>query len=162
MLNGFKLRELFVVPDAAKQTFFYGINFEFSDNADHWDEHRYTNEIRPILGLHLGKVDLIVNPILDNSYKGFVNLDFAPSFRVAYNVSEQWAFALEEYADFGPLRQFLPTDQQSHQLFAVIDYKSEQFNVEAGLGFGMTPASDGLVAKLMISKDLYTPPKQKK
>src|SRR5579871_1112357 len=47
VFNGVKVRELFVVPDAAKQTFFYGINFEFSFNADHWDEHRYTSEIRP-------------------------------------------------------------------------------------------------------------------
>src|SRR5579862_7837852 len=36
VLNGFKVRELFVVPHAAEQTFFYGINFEFSSNAKHW------------------------------------------------------------------------------------------------------------------------------
>jgi hypothetical protein len=30
--NGFKLRELFVKPHAADQTFFYGVNFEFSVN----------------------------------------------------------------------------------------------------------------------------------
>src|SRR5215475_3641172 len=28
--NGFKLRALFVVPDAASRPFFYGVNFEFS------------------------------------------------------------------------------------------------------------------------------------
>src|SRR3984957_18928442 len=33
VLNGFKVRELFVVPHAAEQTFFYGINFEFSYNG---------------------------------------------------------------------------------------------------------------------------------
>jgi hypothetical protein len=35
VLNGFKVRELFVVPHAAEQPFFYGINFEFSYNAEH-------------------------------------------------------------------------------------------------------------------------------
>jgi hypothetical protein len=154
VLNGFKVRELFVVPDAAKQTFFYGINFEFSYNAAHWDPNRYTQEIRPIIGWHLGKFDLIVNPIFDNSYMGFKNLDFAPSARIAYNISDKWAVAIEEYADFGVIQHFLPGDQQSHQLFAVIDYKGEPINVEAGLGFGLTPASDGLVAKLMLSHDL--------
>jgi hypothetical protein len=34
-LNGVKLRELFVVPNAAEQTLFYGCNFEFSYNAKH-------------------------------------------------------------------------------------------------------------------------------
>jgi hypothetical protein len=157
VLNGFKIRELFVVPDAAKQTFFYGVNFEFSYNAEHWDPNRLTQEIRPIFGWHLGKYDFIINPILDNSYMGFKNLDFAPSTRVAYNMNDTWAIALEEYADFGPLQRFDPTSQQSHQLFAVVDYKGEPFNIEAGVGFGLTSASDGLVAKLMISRDLIVP-----
>ena len=56
VLNGFKVRELFVVPHAAEQTFFYGINFEFSYNARHWDPNLYSSEIRPIIGWHLGKV----------------------------------------------------------------------------------------------------------
>ncbi len=154
VLSGFKVRELFVVPHAAQQTFFYGINFEFSYNAEHWDPNRFTQEMRPIIGWHLGKFDLIVNPILDNSWKGFKNLDFAPSARVAYNISDKWAVAVEEYADFGVIEHFLPGDQQSHQVFGVIDYKGEPFDIEAGLGFGLTPASDGLVAKLMLSHDL--------
>ena len=83
--NGYKLRALFVKPDAAHQHFFYGVNFEFSYNTAHWDQNRYTQEIRPIIGWHLGPVDLIVNPILDNSYKGFSQLEFAPATRIAYN-----------------------------------------------------------------------------
>jgi hypothetical protein len=153
-LNGFKLRELFVSPHAADRTFFYGINFEFSYNAKHWDPDLYSSEIRPILGWHLGKFDFIVNPIFDNSWKGFKNLDFAPSARVAYNFSSSWAVALEQYADFGVIERFLPGNQQSQQLFGVVDYKGEPVNVEAGLGFGLTGASDRLVAKLMLSRDL--------
>ena len=65
--NGFKIRTLFVEPDAANRTFFYGVNFEFSWNTAHWDQRRNTQEIRPILGWHLGDVEVIVNPILDNS-----------------------------------------------------------------------------------------------
>src|SRR5579862_725105 len=105
VLNGFKVRELFVVPHAAEQRFFYGINFEFSYNAKHWDPDTYSSEIRPIMGLHLGKFDLIVNPIFDNSWKGFKNLDFAPSARIAYNLSNTWAVAVEEYADFGVIQK---------------------------------------------------------
>ncbi len=102
--NGFKVRALFVEPDAANQRFFYGVNFEFSWNTAHWDPSRHTQEIRPIVGWHLGALDIIVNPILDNSYKGFSRLDFAPATRVAYNFDKTWAIAAEEYADFGPLR----------------------------------------------------------
>jgi hypothetical protein len=153
-LNGFKLRALFVTPNAADKSFFYGINFEFSYNAKHWDTDRYTSEIRPIVGWRFGKVDLIVNPILDNSWKGFSALDFAPSTRLAWNFSNAWAVAAEEYADFGPLKHFYSGDRQSHQLFAVIDYSGAPMDIEAGLGFGLTPASDNLVFKLILSKDL--------
>jgi hypothetical protein len=157
VLDGFKVRELFVLPDAAKQTFFYGMNFEFSYNAKHWDENRYTSEIRPIIGWHLGKFDFIINPILDNSWKGFNQLDFAPCARIAYNISQTWAVAVEHYSDFGPIKQFLPANQQSQQLFGVVDYKSDEINVEAGVGLGLTGASDRLVIKLMLSRDLYKP-----
>ena len=105
----------------------------------------------------MGKFDFIVNPILDNSWTGVKNLDFAPSVRVAYNVDKTWAFAAELYSDYGAIKGFLPFDQQSQQLFGAVDYKTEQFNIEAGLGFGLTPASDRLVVKLMISRDLYKP-----
>jgi hypothetical protein len=157
VLNGFKVRELFVVPHAAERTFFYGVNFEFSYNSTHWDSNRYTSEIRPIIGWHLGKFDFIINPILDNSWTGFNNLDFAPSVRVAYNLSKIWAVATELYSDYGPLKHFLPAVEQSQQLFGVLDYKSDDFNIEAGVGFGLTPASDRLVVKLMISRDIYKP-----
>ena len=152
--DGFKLRTLFVEPDAAKRNFFYGVNFEFSFNGRHWDPDRYTSEIRPILGWRFGKVDLILNPILDNSWKGVSRLDFAPSTRVDYNVSDTWALAVEEYADFGEIRHFARARDQSHQLFAVIDYNGKPINVEAGVGFGLTPASDRLTLKLILSRDL--------
>jgi len=157
VLDGFKIRELFVVPHAAEQPFFYGINFEFSYNAAHWDPYRSTSEIRPIFGWHLGQFDFIINPILDNSWTGFNNLDFAPAIRLAYNVSKTWAVAAEMYSDYGVIKHFLPFDQQSQQLWGVVDYKGENFNIEAGVGFGLTPASDRLIMKLMISRDIYKP-----
>ena len=152
--NGTKLRALFVSPDADSRTFFYGVNFEFSYNEPGWDTKRFTSEIRPIIGWHLGKVDLIFNPILDNSYEGISRLDFAPATRFAYHVSEKLALALEEYDDFGPLRGFYAGRDQSHQLFAVADFNTGPVSVEAGVGFGLTPASDKLVLKLILSSDL--------
>ena len=153
--NGFKVRTLFVKPDAADQAFFYGVNFEFSWNTAHWDQNRNTSEIRPIIGWHLGSYDLMVNPILDNSYKGFSRLDFAPATRLAYNLNKTWALAAEEYDDFGPLRGFYPASQQQHQLFGVFDYNGKPWMLEAGIGVGLTSATDPLVLKLILSRDLH-------
>ena len=152
--NGWKLRELFAEPNADDKVFVYAVNFEFSFNEGHWDPRRYTSEIRPIIGWHLGDWDVFINPILDNSYEGFKNLDFAPASRVAYNFSKTWAVAAEWYADFGVIHRFLPWRDTSQQLFAVVDYQGEPFDVEAGIGFGLTPASDDVVMKLMLVRDL--------
>ena len=153
--NGFKLRWLFVKPHADDRKFFYGVNFEFSVNRPQWDTRHYTSEVRPIVGWHLKPVDIIVNPIVDTSYTGgFKSLDFAPSVRVAYNFSPKWAGAIEEYADYGPLRDLYPGREQSHQIWAVANHTSKIVDIETGIGFGLTGASDKVTLKFMISRDL--------
>jgi hypothetical protein len=154
-INGGKIRMLFVSPHAADRTFFYGANFEFSYNATYWEPVRFTSEIRPIIGVHLHPVDIIVNPILDNSFRGgFKSLDFAPCARIAYNFSPKFALAVEEYSDVGPLRSVLPTAQESHEVWGVFDRGTKFANIEAGVGVGVTAASDKVTLKLMLSRDL--------
>jgi len=152
--NGFKLRALFVTPDAVKRDVFYGVNFEFSFNTAHWDPRPYTSEIRGIVGAHVGKFDLIFNPIVDNSWNGFSRLEVVPETRVAMAVSEIYKLALEEYADFGTITHFLPATKQTHQLFGVIDVTTKAVGIELGVGAGLTSASDHWVLKLILSRDL--------
>ncbi len=154
MLDGVKLRLLFAVPRADDRTFFYGVNFEFSYNATHWDPRRFTSEVRPIIGWHLHPVDIIVNPIFDTAYDGLENLDFAPATRVACDLSRTWKLAIEEYDDFGPLHQFYAGNQQAHQLYGVVDHTTKTLDLEAGLGFGLTDASDRITLKLILARDL--------
>jgi hypothetical protein len=152
MIDGGKIRFLFAEPHAAQHQFFYAINFEFSYNARHWEPTRFSSEIRPIVGMRFGPVDLIFNPIIDNSWKGVGALDFAPAARIDYNFSESWAVALEHYADYGQFRDFSGLRDQQQMLFAVLDYSGEPVDVEAGIGHGFTAGSDGLVLKLMLTK----------
>lgn len=153
-LNGFKLRALFVAPDAAKQGLFYGVNFEFSFNARHWDPSSYTSEIRPIVGYRVGKLAVMVNPILDNSYKGLSRLDFAPETRIEYALSDKWMIAAEEFDDLGELRRLAQAGRQTHQLFGVLDFNGKPVNVELGAGFGLNRESYHFTLKLILSKDL--------
>lgn len=156
-INGGKIRLLFTVPKADDRKFFYAANFEFSYNSKHWDDRRYTSEIRPIIGWHLHPVDIIVNPILDNSYHGgFKSLDFAPAERVAYNFKSDWALAIEEYADYGRLRQIEPANDQYHMVYGVVDRKTKFADIEFGVGVGLTSATDKITLKLMLARDLYS------
>ncbi len=107
------------------------------------------------MGLHLHPVDIILNPIVDTNYTGgFGNLEFVPATRIAYNVNDKWAGAIEEYADCGPLRHFVPGNEQFHEVWAVVDRTSKALSVEAGVGFGLTAGADKLTFKLMLSRDL--------
>jgi hypothetical protein len=153
-VDGFKGRALIATPGADDRTFFYGLGFELSYNAKVWDPTRRTSEFRPIIGWHLDTVDVIFNPILDTAYDGLKNLVFAPSMRVAYNKNDQWAYAIEEYSEYGPLRKFNPAGDQSHQIYFVIDHTGKLFDLQVGAGAGLTDGSDKFVLKAIWSKDL--------
>ncbi len=152
LFDGFKLRALFVAPHAHDRTVFYGLNFELSYNKPYWESRRYSGEMRPIIGAHLGRFDLIFNPILDTDFKGFGKLDFAPAARVAFNVSRKLAVALENYSDFGPLTHFSSSAQQQ-TLFTVVDYGGSSNGLEFGIGYGLTRASDSVTVKLILMHD---------
>ena len=156
-LNGFKLRTLFAVPNADDRRFVYGANFEFSFNAKRWDTKWFTSEVRPIIGWHLDRVDLIFNPIFDTSYDGLDKLEFVPATRIAYNTSPRWSVAIEEYSDYGSLDELEPAASQGHQLFAVVDRSSPSLDVEAGIGFGLNSATDKVTLKLILSHDFNKP-----
>jgi hypothetical protein len=155
--DGFKLRALVAVPGADNRKFVYGLGFELSFNANRWDETRTTSEFRPIIGWHFDKVDLIFNPILDTAYDGARNLVFAPSMRLAYTVNDRTQVAFEEYAEYGPLKGFLPAGEQSHQIYAVLNRTVNNVDIEAGIGFGLNDASDRLTMKFMIAYDFNKP-----
>jgi hypothetical protein len=154
LFDSVKLRALFVVPDAHDRTLFYGLNFELSYNTPHWEPSRFSGEMRPIIGAHLGRFDLIANPILDTDFNGVGRLDFAPAARVAYNVSKKLAVAIENYSDFGPLQHFKAASAQSQTLFGVLNYGDASNGIEFGIGKGLTRATDSLVLKLMLMHDL--------
>lgn len=148
--DGAKLRTLFVSPHARERAFFYGVNFEYSFNLPHWEATRTALEVRPIVGWHQGRWDFIVNPIIDSGFMGLGRAHFAPAERIAYNVSQRWAFAVEEYADLGPLREFDAWPQQSQTLFLVADDTASAVDsFELGLGKGLTPQTDSVVLKLI-------------
>ncbi len=152
LIDGVKARALFAVPHAETRRFFYGVNFELSYNAKHWDQARYGAEVRPIIGARSGHWDFIANPMFDTSFDGFSALVFAPSVRVANNITPEWALAIEHYSDFGQVSRFEPRAQQQQNVFAVTDFSRRSFSVEFGIGRGVTGASDRLVIKTILAR----------
>lgn len=150
MSDGFKLRSLFVSPNADQRTFFYGVNFELSYSTPRFSQTTYGLEIRPILGIRKGDYEFIVNPIVGIGFGANGVADFTPAARVAKKVSNDVSVGLEYYADFGEIGRFASLRDQSHTLFAVTDFKLGDYSVNFGVGYGLTPASDRLVVKTIL------------
>ena len=148
--NGAKLRTLFVVPNADKRNFFYGMNFELSYLAPRFSQQRWGLEIRPIVGVRNDAWEFIVNPIVDFSFGTGGETTFAPAARLARNLGNDVFVGVEYYTDLGPIDRFLPLQEQSHQLFLVSDFKLGAFDVDVGVGYGLTGASDKWVTKAIF------------
>jgi hypothetical protein len=157
--DGAKIRSLFVVPDAAKRSFFYGVNFELGYEMPRFSSNPWGLEIRPIVGVRNAQWEFIVNPIVDVSFGAGGEADFAPALRLARNLGNDWYVGLEYYGDFGKIGDFLPLQQQSQQLFAVTDFKAGVVDVELGVGYGFTGGSDRVVAKAIIGYAFPAPGK---
>ncbi len=157
--DGAKIRSLFVVPDAAKRSFFYGVNFELGYEMPQFSATPWELEIRPIIGVRNTEWEFIVNPIVDFSFGSGGEADFAPALRLARNLGEDRYIGLEYYADFGKIGDFLPLQQQSQQLFAVTDFKVSTVDVELGAGYGFTPGSDRFVLKAILGYAFPVPGK---
>jgi len=148
--DAFKLRTLFVSPNADRRNLFYGVNFEFSNTTPKFSESRFGLEIRPIIGIRNAEYEFIVNPIVDISFGQFGEADFAPAARLARKLMPEFYVGLEYYSDLGKIGDFAKLSDQQHTLFAVTDFKAGVFDVNLGVGYGLTPRSDRLVVKTII------------
>ncbi len=155
--DGAKIRELFVTPNAAKREFFYGVNFEFSYATAKFSQTQWNLEIRPIIGVRKGDWEFIVNPIVDIGFGDQGDAEFTPAARVARKLKEDLSIGVEYYAALGPIGNFLPLNEQQHNIYGVVDFKIGQFDVDFGIGYGLTGGSDRWMTKLIIGTDLNDP-----
>jgi hypothetical protein len=148
--NGFKLRTLFVTPHADQRDFFYGVNFEFSNETPPFAQTRFAMEIRPIIGIRNSEYEFIVNPIVDVGFGKYGEQHFAPAARVARKFDQDLYAGFEYYSDFGQIGRFGKFSDQEHTLFAVTDFKLGVIDVNFGVGYGLTPVSDRWVIKTIL------------
>jgi hypothetical protein len=148
--DAFKLRTLFVSPNAGEHNFFYGVNFEFSNTTPKFSQSRFGMEIRPIIGVRNADYEFIVNPIVDIGFGKYGEERFTPAARLARKLGPDLFVGLEYYADFGQIGNFANLADQQHTLFAVTDFKLGVFGVNFGVGYGLTPASDRWVIKTIV------------
>src|ERR1700694_518030 len=114
MSDSFKLRTLFVSPNADQRNFFYGVNFEFSNTTPKFSQSRFGLEIRPIIGVRNTDYEFIVNPIVEIGYGKYGQATFPPAARVARKLGTDLFVGFEYYSDFGEIGNFAKLSDQQH------------------------------------------------
>jgi hypothetical protein len=116
----------------------------------------WTLELRPIVDKQLGPWYVSLNPVLERSLKGQSSgkgFEFAPSAKIAYDVTSRIAVGLEYYGALGPLTGFDRARDQQHQIFPVIDLNlGPRWEFNLGVGFGLTRSTDSVTVKLILGR----------
>jgi len=74
-----------------------------------------------------------------------------PAARLARTLSKDLAFGLEYYTALGRPGSFLPFEQQAAPIVRGGRLQDRDVDVDFGLGYGLTPGSDRLVAKTILT-----------
>jgi hypothetical protein len=149
--DGTKVRLKYIAPHDATQGLFWGANLEVGRTDLRVSELRWNAELKGILGYRTGPWTLAVNP----------NFDWSPMARggpvtvsvdgkVGYAVSPRTMVGAELYNDFGPLSRPQAYNRNAKTLYAVVDQEFGKYDVNAGIGRGLTPDADRWVIKVIV------------
>ena len=142
------------VPEKWKWPVGVSLSTEFGYQRRQFSADTWTLEIRPIIDKTMGRWYWSFNPSLDRSFHGpGVNqgLVFSPNFKFSYDLTPKIAAGLEYYGSLGPITGFDPVSQQQQQIFPAIDLNiAPQWEINFGLGVGLTGATDHLIGKMIL------------
>ena len=121
-------------------------------------------EIRPIVDQQKGRLYWSINPALEKALTGLEarrGWEFAPDAKISWSFTKVVAFGLEYYSGFGPIGGFDPFPYQAQQFVPAFDLDvSPKWEINFGLGVGVTRATDHMLFKAIIGRsfDWRKPP----
>ncbi len=137
--------------------FFAGVNVEVGNALYQYDQSRYGAEARFIIGKHIDKWLVSVNPIfgyqLSQPYQSTAP-NFSLAARVSREVTQDLALGVEYYSDVGALNQQIYYQQTGQAGFLMMYWDGKPFAFQAGVGKGFTQSTDSLTVKAIISVPL--------
>lgn len=150
---GTHIRPRISVPEKWKWPVGVSLSTEFGFQRKEYSADTWSIEIRPIIDKQYKNFYIAFNPTLGIGLKG-MNKDhtpgFEPNLKLAYTIKKV-DLGLEYYGDIGPLNQIPGISQQQHALFVVADLNIDpKWEINIGPGWGLTPATDGFVFKLLV------------
>lgn len=142
------------VPESWNWPVGVSLSMEVGYQRPEFSEDTWTWEIRPIIDKQIGPLYLAINPAFEKSLEGLNSnqgFAFAPSAKASVEVTKLIALGVEYYSSLGPLARFDTWNNQTQQIFPVIDLNfSTNWEFNFGVGFGLSHSTDDLLVKLIL------------
>ncbi|MDY7549215.1 hypothetical protein QN379_14155 [Glaciimonas sp. Gout2] len=149
--EGGKVRIKYIAPHDATTGFFWGVNLEAGKTNLRVSEMAWNAQLKGILGYRTGPWTLAINPNLDWSpSKGGGPVVGSLDGKVAYSLAEKTQIGFEIYNELGPVSNPQALNKNSKTLYAVVDQEAGGFDINAGIGRGLTNDADRWVLKFIV------------
>ena len=149
--DGVKARIKYIAPHDTEAGPFWGSNFEIGRSSKRVSESAWNAEIKGILGFRTGPWTLAINPNIDWSLSQSGGPATAQvDLKVNYTFESKTQVGVESYNELGPLRNVSTSGPNSRILFAVVDTDFGAFDLNAGLGRGISQAADKWIFKFIL------------
>ncbi|HVZ77698.1 MAG TPA: hypothetical protein VG818_06930 [Gemmatimonadaceae bacterium] len=146
------------VPDSWGWPVGVSVSTEFGYQRSEFSEDTWDWEIRPIIDQQVGRLYWAFNPAFERSLRGPGVKDgfgFAPGAKLGWDFTDVINAGVEYYGSVGQLGNLAPASVQQHQFFGAMDLNvSPDWEVNFGVGVGTTPATDHLIAKLIVGRHI--------
>jgi hypothetical protein len=152
--GGYKLRSKLVVPRERTGRWTVGLNMEVGRGVAVLGSRDWDTEVRPILAWWGRRWFFAVNPILGWALTGETSAapQIEPCAKVRLDVGHQVGLGVEYYAGLGRLDAIARLAQQQHVLYLVGDLLDGPLELNAGVGRGLTAATDDWTFKVIVGK----------
>ncbi len=148
--DGVKARIKYIAPHDAKAGFFWGANLEFGRSSLRISEQAWNAQIKGIFGYRSGPWLLAANPNFGWSLSGGGPVSGALDTKFSYALDATLQLGFETYNELGPLRRMSLSGDYGRTLFAVVDKDFGAFDLNLGIGRGLTPAADRWTLKFIV------------
>jgi hypothetical protein len=153
-LAGGKLRLKWIGLEAdAHLGWFAGANLELGHVAQRYELASTAVELRMIAGRNTEHWTFGFNPVLDwglsRGYGGSPDLNLA--LKVARTVARGIQLGGEYYPDYGRLALHSSFRDQDHRVYAAIDVDRKPWQINAGVGYGLSAGSDRWTLKAILT-----------
>jgi hypothetical protein len=152
--GGFKLRSKLVVPRRAGDGLVLGLNVEVGRGVAVLGSQDWDTEFRPIVAVARGRWFAAINPILGWALSGDRHAapELEPCGKLRADTGLGFALGVEYYAGLGRLDELATFRDQQHFVYLTGDLVDGPLDVNAGVGRGLTPASDDWTVKVILGK----------